>query len=366
MTLFHPNVLSLLIGVPAAIALLVYLAVALLKRRRDANWARANDLEQTPQTEAERGALEEYDQRLDGSKPHGPDEDDEEFYQRSVIEGRLQKLPSLDTEFLSGYTFSVDEYPTYADRTRLVSELHKRNPHVRGLTRDVDGYKATFGQIPSMSVPEPRCSHGLKPDRCVNCHVCQDFLCHETPRCHMKHSMDKKVDKDCEAYPDLCKTFHDHSEPTTAEREQALKEREERIARSEQDLVRRQKEQNTDDIRALYKNLSNEKLAKAVKILPLLGDSDNAPAHLAADRAEAQERVKAATQGWSQEDLSNLVEEVKSELQEAIKNPPQPLKGHDVFENVKLTVVQAKPKRRKATKAPKKPPKKTPKPKRRK
>lgn len=261
--LMHLNVLTLLLGVPAAAVLLVYLAVTLVKRRRDANWADEATLEIN--TEEEKAAEEEYNRNAE----------DEAFFKDVRVEAALQKLPSFDTEYLSTVVFSTEDYPTDEDRARLLRELHKKNPHVRGLQYVSGGVKATFGQVPSSPDPEPRCQHGYRPDDCVHCHMCEDSSCTWGPRCA---GFNKKVDR----------------ETALKELEETLRFREERVVKQELELAVAQNTDKEQRIRALYEGMSDERLTKTILCLSKVGSADNAPAHLAAAKAVLEERAMQA------------------------------------------------------------------------
>src|SRR5690349_12390918 len=83
MTLLHPNVLLLLLGLPAGIVAILLLAVTLIMKRRDANWARAAELEAPPATEEESAALAQYSTK---------ETSDEDFFASTVVEAEVKRL----------------------------------------------------------------------------------------------------------------------------------------------------------------------------------------------------------------------------------------------------------------------------------
>lgn len=156
MNLINSGVLSLLIGVPFVILLLVLLGVSIVKRRRDANWAKAAELD-IANTDEEKAALEEYDleAELDEVAEIKEMMEDEEFFQETRVESRLEtSITDFSVESLGNTIFSLRTYPTEQDQRRLLAVLKRKNPHVYGFSRIGNtGIKPTFRQVGWKIIP---------------------------------------------------------------------------------------------------------------------------------------------------------------------------------------------------------------------
>lgn len=280
MNMFNPHVLALLIGVPAVIVLFVFLAVSIIKRRRDANWARANELEQTsdagsPATDA----LQQYDLPIE-------EVSDDEFFEQTVVEAALAKVHSTDVEALNEVRFRRVDFPTQAARERLVRLMKRFNPHVSGVTwLGMDTLKLMFSQVRQDFAAQSAALErlGLKEPKPARVpadpfdHECWEFPCDD------KAAHDAMLKKD----PDrILKEREDRINARQASLDQRLFS----LEKEEEALEKREGRITDQKVRLMYEEMDDDKLAKAVKTLPGVFGQEHP--HVKAARSVAEERIR--------------------------------------------------------------------------